>query len=90
MELVQSSVQMWATFAVILTAIIFYAMDRIPMEITSLGTITTFLILFHFMPMQDPNGLNLLDLKNLLAGFADPALITILSLLVIGQSEGAE
>lgn len=85
MELVQSSVQMWATFAVILTAIIFYAMDRIPMEITSLGTITTFLILFHFMPMQDPNGLNLLDLKNLLAGFADPALITILSLLVIGQ-----
>ncbi len=85
MELLQPSVQMWATFAVIFGAIVFYAMDHIPMEITSLGTISVLLLLFHFMPVQDESGLALLDLKTLLSGFADPALITILALLVIGQ-----
>jgi len=85
MELVQSSIQMWATFAVILFAIIFYALDRISMEITSLGTISILLLLFYFMPVLDSNGVNLLDLKNLLAGFSNPSLITILALLVIGQ-----
>ncbi|MCK5424522.1 MAG: SLC13 family permease, partial [Emcibacter sp.] len=81
----QPSIQMWATFGVIIAAIIFYALDRISMEITSLGTISVLLILFHFMPVLDAAGTNILDLKILLAGFADPALITILALLVIGQ-----
>ncbi|PCJ30397.1 MAG: SLC13 family permease, partial [Alphaproteobacteria bacterium] len=85
MELLQSSVQMWATFAVILGAIIFYAMDRFAMEVTSLGTISILLLLFHFMPVTGVSGTSLLDLKTLLSGFADPALITILALLVIGQ-----
>ncbi|PHZ83724.1 SLC13 family permease [Paremcibacter congregatus] len=85
MELVQSSVQMWATFAVILVAIVFYAWDRISMEVTSLGTISLLLLIFHFIPVYDAQGTNILDLTVLLAGFADPALITILALLVIGQ-----
>ncbi len=85
MELLQPSVQMWATFAVIFGAIVFYAMDHISMEITSLGTVSVLLLLFHFMPVQDESGLVLLDVKTLLSGFADPALITILALLVIGQ-----
>jgi len=85
MELLQPSVQMWATFAVILGAIFFYAIDRFSMEVTSLGTISTLLLLFHFMPVLDASGSSLLDLKTLLSGFADPALITILALLVIGQ-----
>lgn len=85
MEFLQSSVQMWCVFAVILTAIVFYAMDRISMEITSLGTLSILLVLFHFMPVYDETGQVILDLKTLLAGFADPALITILALLVIGQ-----
>ena len=85
MELLQPSIQMWLTFAVIVAAIIFYALDRISMEVTSLGTLSVLLILFHLMPVYDQAGVSLLDLKSLLAGFADPALITILALLVIGQ-----
>jgi len=85
MELLQSSPQMWATFAIIFVAIIFYARDRVSMEVTSLGTISVLLILFHFMPVYNENGDIIIDLKILLAGFADPALITILALLVIGQ-----
>ncbi len=85
MEMVQPSIQMWMTFGVILAAIVFYGRDRISMEITSLGTISILLVLFHFMPVYDDGGVNLLGLKELLAGFSDPALITILALLVIGQ-----
>lgn len=85
MELLQPSIQMWATFAVIIGAIIFYALDNISMEITSLGTISVLMILFHLMPVYDAEGVSLLNLRTLLAGFADPALITILALLVIGQ-----
>ncbi|PCJ39242.1 MAG: SLC13 family permease [Alphaproteobacteria bacterium] len=85
MEMLQPSIQMWVTFGVIFAAIIFYGLDRISMEITSLGTLSILLVLFHFMPVYDDSGVNLLGLKQLLAGFADPALITILALLVIGQ-----
>ena len=76
---------MWLTFAVISGAIVFYAMDHIPLEITSLGVISILLLMFHFLPYYGPDGTLLLDMRKLLSGFADPALISILGLLVIGQ-----
>jgi di/tricarboxylate transporter len=85
MEFLGQPIQMWFTFAFILIAIIFYAMDHIPLEITSLGILCSLLLLFYFMPVTSELGENLLGLKVMLAGFADPALITILALLVIGQ-----
>ncbi|MCF8474503.1 MAG: SLC13 family permease [Emcibacter sp.] len=85
MELVHYPIQMWLTFGIIMGAIIFYALDNIPMEITSLGAVSLLLILFHFIPIIDDTGTNILNFKNLLAGFSDPALITVLALLVIGQ-----
>lgn len=85
MEIFGSSIQMWATFALIFVAITSYALDRISMELTSLGTLCALLFLFHFMPVIGQDGSNLLDARILLAGFADPSLISILALLVIGQ-----
>lgn len=76
---------MWAVFAVIAVAVAFYVSERVSIEATSLATVVAFLLLFHFMPVQEPNGLALLTYSHLLAGFASPALITILALLVIGQ-----
>ncbi|WP_321392065.1 SLC13 family permease [Emcibacter sp.] len=84
-ELLDPSLQMWLTFAIIGGAIIFYAMDHIPLEITSLGVISSLLLMFHFLPYYGSDGQLLLDMKMLLSGFADPALISILGLLVIGQ-----
>jgi di/tricarboxylate transporter len=75
--------QMWATFAVIAGAIVIYASERLAMEITSAGVLAVLLVLFHFAPVGE--GGNLLDAAALLAGFADPALITILALIVVGQ-----
>ena len=77
--------QMWATFAVIVVALAFFALERYPMVVTSLGVICALLALFHFFPVLGPSSENLLDAPHLLHGFASPALITILALLVVGQ-----
>ncbi len=85
MEIFEPTLQMWLTFGVIGLGILFYVLDKFPMEIVSLGIITTFLILFHFLPVISANGEVLLTTRSLLAGFADPALVAILALLVVGH-----
>ena len=77
--------QMTATFAVILVALALYASEKVPLELTSLGVVCVFLVLFHFYPVAGPDGGNLLGAERLLAGFANPALIAVLALLVIGE-----
>ncbi len=85
MELLEPSLQMWLTFTVIAIGIFFYIIDKFPMEIVSLGIISALLVLFHFIPVVGTNGDLILTARSLLAGFADPALITILALLVVGH-----
>ncbi len=75
---------MWATFAVILAALVLYAVERVALELTSLGVICVLLLLFHFNPILDDDGKNLLAPEILLAGFANPALLTVVALLVMG------
>lgn len=78
-------VQMWVTFAVIVGAIVLLASERVRLEVTCTAIIAFFLVFFHAFPIVGPKGANLLSPEALLAGFANPALLTILSLLVIGQ-----
>tara|TARA_R110002096_G_scaffold435770_1_gene662551 strand:- start:24361 stop:26217 length:1857 start_codon:yes stop_codon:yes gene_type:complete len=85
MELMEPSLQMWLTFGLITTGIFFYVLDKFPMELVSLGIITSLLLLFHFIPVTSVSGEIVLGPRALLAGFADPALISILSLLVVGH-----
>ena len=42
-------------------------------------------LFFHVFPVTGPEGSNLLDARTLIAGLADPALIAVLALLVVGQ-----
>ncbi|MDP2619989.1 MAG: SLC13 family permease [Hyphomicrobiales bacterium] len=79
------ALQMWFTFAVIAVAVGLLVSERVRLEVTCAGIILTFLIFFHFFPVAGPDGGNLLAPERLLAGFANPALIAILALLVIGQ-----
>ena len=74
---------MWATFAVILAALVLYAAERVALELTSLGVLCALLLLFHFNPIV-VDGKNLLEPETLLAGFANPALLTVVALLVMG------
>jgi len=79
------ALQMWVTFAVIGVAVGLLVSERVRLEVTCAGIIVAFLIFFHFFPVPGPDGGNLLGPEQLLSGFANPALIAILALLVIGQ-----
>jgi len=77
--------QMWATFALIVVAFAVYVSEKLPMEMTSLGVVCALLVFFHFFPVPGPRGDNQLDAARILEGFANPALISVLALLVMGQ-----
>lgn len=75
---------MWATFVVILAALILYAVERVDLELTSLAVICVLLVIFHFNPVIGADGQNALGPEVLLAGFANPALLTVVALLIMG------
>ena len=77
---------MAATFALIVVALTLYVLERVPLELTSLGVIAALLLFFNFLPVPGPDGSNLLSAGRLLSGFANPALISVLALLVIGHA----
>ncbi|HIF09450.1 MAG TPA: SLC13 family permease [Sneathiellales bacterium] len=84
--LVDPNFHMWVTFAIIVIAIFAYSNDRIPLEQTSVGLIASLMLFFYLFPVAGPETDNLLGPRALLSGFAEPALITIIALLVIGQA----
>ena len=74
----------WLTYAAIVAMIVAYALERWPIELVSLAALVGWLVLFWAVPMvmgtDSPLGPD-----DLLAGLANPALITVLALLVVGQ-----
>lgn len=76
---------MWASFLVIFLAMAAYATERISIEITSLLVIVVLLLLFSLVPLLDADGVRLIGSSDILAGFGNPALITIMALLVMAQ-----
>ncbi|MCB2080551.1 MAG: hypothetical protein KDE55_23010, partial [Novosphingobium sp.] len=74
----------WATFAIIAVAMAGFALERVSIEGTALATVIALMALFHFFPFTGAAG-DLVSPETLLAGFANPALITVLALLVVGQ-----
>jgi di/tricarboxylate transporter len=85
LDLIEPNFQMWLTYALIIGALALYAMERLPMEVISVGVVCALLIMFHVFPVADVSGVNRLDAARLLQGFANPALVTVLALLVMGQ-----
>jgi di/tricarboxylate transporter len=77
--------QMWVTFGLIFGALAFYVRERASMELTSLGIVCVLLVFFHFFPVVGADGASRITPTRILQGFANPALIAVLALLVIGQ-----
>ncbi len=77
--------QMWTTFALIAGALALYVSEKLPIEITSIGVICVLITFFQAHPILSPQGVDILGVERLLRGFANPALITVLALLVVGQ-----
>ncbi|MEL6947003.1 MAG: SLC13 family permease [Pseudomonadota bacterium] len=78
-----SDFHMWATFVVIALSIVGYATERWSIEGVALATLAVLLALFTLVPQA---GETPVTAENLIAGFANPALVTVLALLVIGQA----
>ncbi|NQY95692.1 MAG: SLC13 family permease [Henriciella sp.] len=75
---------MWASLAAVAVTIVFYTLDRWSMELVSVSVIAALLLLFSLPGATAYDGSEI-TLANLLSGFANPALITIMALLVVGQ-----
>ncbi len=75
----QTNFAMWITFFVIAMAMLFYATEWASIEVTSLGTLVALMLLASFLPKSG------FGAEQLLSGFSNPALFTILALLVVGQ-----
>ncbi|WP_240932681.1 SLC13 family permease [Pelagibius litoralis] len=73
------------TFLIVLVAIVLFAIERVPIELSALAVLGVLLLFFEIFPLLDAGGQNLLGAPVLLQGFANPALITVLALLVLGQ-----
>ena len=76
---------MWAVFALTIITMILYSLDKIKMEIISLFAIVVLLLLFQGSPILGTSSGNAVNINLLLQGFANPALIALMSLLVIGH-----
>ncbi|HLI13601.1 MAG TPA: SLC13 family permease [Alphaproteobacteria bacterium] len=77
--------QMWVALGLVLVALVLYAWERTPIEITSLIILCALLVFFQLFPVRDAAGHNHLDAVRLLEGFGNPALLTVLGLIVVGE-----
>ncbi|NRG18395.1 SLC13 family permease [Rhizobiales bacterium] len=71
------------TMVVILMTIVLYAFERIAIELIALGSVVALIVIFSLFPVETPSGP--LGAESLLAGFSNPALLTVIALLVVGQ-----
>ncbi len=80
-----AELQMWLTFATIVFAIVAFSVHRIPVELTALATLLILTVIFVVIP--DLAGLeSRLGFADLLRGFSNPALLAVLSLIIVGQA----
>jgi di/tricarboxylate transporter len=84
--LLDMNYHMWFVLFVTGAAVYFFAREKYPLDVTSIGILTALLIFGQLFPLEDANGRNQLDAYHLLSGFANPALIAVLALLVMGQA----
>jgi len=77
-------IAMALTFLVIAATVVLYALERHPIETIALGSVSAFIALFSIIPVTKADG-TLVTTGDFLTGFANPALITVICLLIIGQ-----
>lgn len=76
-------IAMALTFVVIASTVILYSLERYAIEIIALGSVVSFMAIFTFFPVIV--GGTPIEPADLLTGFANPALVTVICLLIIGQ-----
>jgi di/tricarboxylate transporter len=77
---VLSDWRMWAVLVGVCGAIVFYCWEKFALELVSVVILCAALVFFELFGAEDAP-----TAAALLAGFANPALLTIMALLVVGQ-----
>jgi len=76
---------MWFGLFITVAAVVSFMREKVSIEITSLAVLTALLVFGQVFPLPDAAGKNQIDSTALLSGFANPSLIAVLALLVMGQ-----
>ena len=76
---------MWFIFGLIFISVILFSIDRIPIEITSLAIISILIIIFQNSPILGAVSGAPVSLELILRGFANPSLIALMCLMIIGH-----
>lgn len=77
---------MWFMLCLTVAAIYLFVREKLPLEVTSIAIMTVLLLYGQVFAIMDDTGKSLLDPQTLLSGFANPSLIAVLALLVMGQA----
>ena len=85
MFILSDQIFIYLSIIIVLMSMIFYALDNLSIVFKSIVILTFLLIFFSIFPFKDENGLNLLNPQAILNGFSNTSLITVLSLLILGQ-----
>jgi di/tricarboxylate transporter len=84
MDATANTVLMWLTFGGIVGMIVAYALERWAIELISIASLVYWLIVFWLVPklfgVETP-----LSTTEVLAGFSNEALVTVLAMLIVGQ-----
>lgn len=76
---------MWFGILATLLAVYSFAKEKISLEMTALSIVAVLLVYGQMFPLNDATGKNQLSPSHLLAGFANPSLMAVLALLIMGQ-----
>ena len=85
MFFLQDSTFIIISLIIVVLSMIFYAIDKFSMVFKSIVILTFLLIFFSLFPYRGDDGLNLMNAQTILNGFSNTSLITVISLLILGQ-----
>lgn len=68
-----------------LVALVMFAIEKIPLQTSSLFVIVALLAMFHLYPFMQPDG-QVFPVKQFFNGFANEALIAVCALMIAGQA----
>ncbi len=82
----QQEAFIFASLIIVIISMIFYAIDNLSIVFKSIIILAFLLVFFSIFPYLDDDGKNLLNPQTILSGFSNTSLITVISLLILGQA----
>ena len=82
----QQDTFIYASILIVISSMVFYAIESFSIVFKSVIILAFLLVFFSVFPYLNPEGLNLLPPQAILSGFSNTSLITVISLLILGQA----